>query len=358
MSRGRISKVCLLALSGLLAGCAGLEETEETEQVDTEQIESGSITTSSTCFSVQVPGSYTIKGTLVSPSSFSRAVLLVHGAAGSRDAMLGPAFYLAARGYGVFVIDRLGYGQSPYVGSGFELSLDTHVEATHQILQKIRAGAYRCDGGAGIAASSVFLGGQSLSAAIVEVYATRHNDVDGIISTGYSTFGPGQALLQQFGAHILPQINAGADYFTLFAYPNGVSPECVAGMFYAPGASSTIYNAICSQNAPGTVIDGLTPSGDTLSSLGSGAEIQANTGNVDAPILFVQADRDAFAPGAGGGPSGTEPNTQALEADHWRNTCNCEVSVTTRGTSAGHLWQFHYQALGLLDEVADWLDSN
>jgi pimeloyl-ACP methyl ester carboxylesterase len=257
----------------------------------------------------------------------------------------------------VFIVDRLGYGESAYGGSGFGLSIDAHIETTHQIVQQIRAGAYGCGKRNTVAASSVFLGGQSLGALIAEGYATRYDDVDGVISGGTSVAGLGLTFLINLETHILPQIFTGNDYFTLFPYgPDGFSQECVDGVFYTPGSS--VANVVCSQDAPGTIINGLTPSGDFLSAEAATIEVVLNTGNVESPILFVKADQDAFVPGAGGGPSGLEPDMQAAHVNHWQNNCNCEVSVTSGGTNAGHLWQFHFQGNSVLGQIADWLDAH
>jgi pimeloyl-ACP methyl ester carboxylesterase len=345
-----------MGLFGLVAGCASVAD-----DYDSQEIESRGFSRTDTCFSVQVPGetvTHTVHGTLVSKGDFDRAVLFIHGGAGSRDAWA-PANVLASRGYGVFTIDRLGYGESVYSGSGFALSVDAHVEITHQIVQEMRAGTYGCDGHATTAASGVFVAGQSLGGIIVELYATRYDDeVDGIISTGYSTFPPSATLIELFN-FVFPQILAGDDYVQLLPYDDdGFSQQCADWMFYAPGAFPLVVDTICSQDAPGTIIDGLTPSGDLLSVLAAGPAIQAGTSNVEAPVLFVQADHDAINTGAAGGPTGTEPDLQAAEASYWSDTCNCEVSVTHSGTLAGHLWQFHYQALSLFGEVADWLDSH
>jgi hypothetical protein len=256
----------------------------------------------------------------------------------------------------VFIVDRLGYGESVYGGSGFALSIDAHIEMTHQIVQQIRAGDYGCGDGHTEAASSVFLGGQSLGAIIVEGYVTRYDDVDGVISGGTSVAGLGQTFLNLIGTHLLPQVLAGNDYVTLFPYGDGFSQQCVDGVFYTPG--SRVADIVCSEDAPGTIIDGLTPAGDFLSTEAATIEVVLNTGNVESPILLVLADQDAFVPGAGGGPSGLEPNLQAAHVSHWQNSCNCEVSVTTGGTNASHLWQFHFKGHALLGQIADWLDSH
>jgi pimeloyl-ACP methyl ester carboxylesterase len=365
MARSRL----LLGLSVLLAGCAVLAEDTGDEETSIRVIER-----TDACFFVQVPGEtaqHTVHGELVTKGSFSRAVLLLHGAAGSRDVWTGlpkrpwwhvasapdASAFLAAHGYGVFVVDRLGYGESTYGGPGFALSIDAHIEMTHQIVQQIRAGTYGCSNGQ--AASSVFLGGQSLGALIVEGYATRYDDVDGVISSGTSVAGLGLTFQSLIETHLLPQVFAGNDYVTLFPYgPDGVSQQCVDGVFYEPG--SAVANIVCSEDAPGTIVNGLTPSGDFLSAEAATEEVFLNTGNVEIPILFVLADQDAFVPGAGGGPSGQEPDMQAFHVNHWQNSCNnCEVSVTSWGTrTAGHMWQFHFTGWTLLHQMASWLNSH
>ena len=117
----------------------------------------------------------------------------------------------------MFAIDRLGYGESRYErppGSGLLLTPDGYIEMTHQMVTQIRAGSYTdCAGKpAGRGAARVVLSGFSSGAAIVEGYATRYHDIDGIIPMSWSNQPQLSAAFQELIGVLAAQLAAGKDY--------------------------------------------------------------------------------------------------------------------------------------------------
>ena len=220
------------------------------------------------CFTVNNIGDpipATVRGTLFRstkrPRSSSTALLLQHGAVSERSAWSGGAPVvkgthdmarsLARNGYAVFAIDRLGYGESPYErpsGSGSLLTPDGYIEMTHQMVSQIRAGSYTdCAGKtAGRGATRVVLSGFSSGAAIVEGYATRHHDVDGIIPMSWSNQPQLSAAFQTLIGLLAPQLAAGKDYVEFFLDgADGYSEFCERFLFYAPGMRDDALEQLC-----------------------------------------------------------------------------------------------------------------
>ena len=187
----------------------------------------GQATAEDVCFTVNNIGDpipATVRGTLFRSKkelrSRSTAPLLQHGAVSERSAWSGgaPAIEdthdmarsLARNGYAVFAIDRLGYGDSPYQrppGSGSLLTPGGYIEMTHQMVTQIRAGSHTdCAGEAARrGAARVVLSGFSSGAALVESYATRYHDIDGIIPMAWSNQPQLSAAFQELLGVLGPQ---------------------------------------------------------------------------------------------------------------------------------------------------------
>jgi pimeloyl-ACP methyl ester carboxylesterase len=319
------------------------------------------------CFTVNNIGDpipSTVRGTLFR----STALLLQHGAVSERSAWSGgaPAIEgthdmarsLARKGYSVFAIDRLGYGGSRYErppGSGLLLTPDGYVEMTHQMVTQIRAGSYTdCAGEtAGRGAARVVLSGFSSGAAIVEGYATRHHDIDGIIPMAWSNQPELSAAFQSLVFDVLvPQLAAGRDYVEFFLDgADGYSESCERTFFYVPGVRDHALEQLCGRDYY-TETAFPTPSGE------AGIQaLQANTiatiGNVGpTPVLLVFSDRDALFPGPD--HHGTDPDLVTPEIAMWRNGCTCEASVCIQ-PNAGHVGLFHRTSEQLTNRILEWL---
>jgi pimeloyl-ACP methyl ester carboxylesterase len=329
------------------------------------------------CFTVNNVGDpipSTVRGTLFRSRkrfhSSSTALLLQHGAVSERSAWNGgapviegthdTARSLARRGYAVFAIDRLGYGDSPYErppGSGLLLTPDGYIEMTHQMVTQIRAGSYTdCAGkAAGRGAPRVVLSGFSSGGAIVEGYATRYHDIDGIIPMFWSNQPQLSAAFQELVGVLVPQLAGGRDYVEFFFDgADGYSEFCQRAFFYVPGVKARVLEQLCGPDYYAQTA-WPTPSGEAAL-----PALQANTvatiGNVGpTPVLLVFSDRDALFPGPE--RRGTDPDVVTPEIAMWRNGCNCEVSVYVQ-PDAGHVGTFHRTSKKVTRRILDWLDQH
>ena len=326
------------------------------------------------CFTVNNVGDpipSTVRGTLFRSIKRSRsrstALLLQHGAVSERSAWSGGAPIvkgthdmarsLARRGYAVFAIDRLGYGDSPYErppGSGLLLTPDGYIEMTHGMVTQIRAGSYTdCAGNlAGRGAASVVLSGFSSGGAIVEGYAARHHDIDGIIPVAWSNQPQLSAAFQELVGVLTPQLGAGRDYVEFFLDgADGYSEFCERFLFYRPGMKANALEQLCGTDYYAETAFP-TPGGE-----GVNLNLPAATiGNVGpTPVLLVFSDRDAAFPGPD--HHGFDPDVVTPEIAMWRNGCNCEVSVYIQ-PNAGHVGVFHRTSTRVTDRILDWLDDH
>lgn len=336
----------------------------------------GQVSETAVCFTVDFPGDTIpsiVRGTLYSTQKYDwdgRAVVLLHGAASDRSAWTGIAPFtpntahnLARRGYGVFAIDRLGYGESPYErppGLGYALSVDVQIETVRDVVTQIQEGSFlvsegSCEAGtlSGQTANSVFMAGHSSGALIAQAFATRYDDLAGIILMAWSSMGNGDALSWLVFNHIVPQIFGGNDYVSFVPYVDGYSLECENGFFNAPGVDPSVIETVCTEG-----FLNLTPSGEFISLDPIIAEVAANVGNTgDTATLYVQGSQDAFMPGPAGGPSGEETDIQTPEIEYWQDNCNCEVSVL-EALHAGHMIQAHRDMKSTSARIANWLDQH
>ena len=137
-----------------------------------------------------------------------------------------------------------------------------------------------------------------LGAAIIEGYATRHHDIDGIIPLSWSNQPQLSAVFQSLVFDVLvPQLAAGKDYVEFFLDgADGYSEFCERFLFYAPGMRDDALEQLC---GPVYYAETAfpTPSGEAAL-----PALQTNTvatiGNVGpTPALLVFSDRDAAFPG-------------------------------------------------------------
>ncbi|MBW3663123.1 MAG: alpha/beta hydrolase [Actinobacteria bacterium] len=330
------------------------------------------------CFTVHMPGDltpYQVAGTVFHTgdlSEVSTALLLQHGAVAERSSWDGAwphvkgarslARELAQAGYGVFAIDRLGYARSPYDpydGSGYGLTLYAYVEMTHEIVTQIREGTYRimrapCVAGSGVqagrGAEKVVLGGFSMGAALIELYATRYHDIAGIVPLVFSNHGVSDEFWEHYRDTVVPSLVASDSTDMGFSDYEG----CVRFLFHLDGARRRIVEQVCGPQYYGDLdrLNMRSPSGEVASGPGVSQDIKASVGLVGpTPVLLVFADRDALFPYKYGSPDVVSP-----EIEMWETRCNCPVSVYIQ-PDASHVSWFHDTAPEMFDAVIDWLDS-
>ena len=367
---------CIMASGVLFAGCGA-----ESSHVSEQSLESSSnVQDTEVCFTVQNPGDShdsQVSGTLFHTeyyTSTSTALLLLHGMVAERSVWNGGgselpglppmATLLAKEGYGVVAIDRLGHAESPYDGSGFALTSDGAVERAHQMVQQIRSGDFEVSSGTCNdrepntdlpGAANIVVMGASYGGILVSSYATRYDDIDGVVQMAVSNQGISLRFDRQIQEFILPQIEQDQDYVNFFATDeDGFSHDCEELMMYPPGTTPAHLERICGQEYYGNLEERTTPSGELASAEDMMAQTREEIGNVGpTPALLVFPDRDAFFPPP---DSGFEPDVVTPEIEMWESSCNCDVSVVFQ-EDAGHANWFHKSARDVVDDVTDWLVS-
>ena len=371
------ARVCAVAKTRSGARVTDRRKWCERVKVAPSRRHTGKVNAEDVCFTVNNTGdpvASTVRGTLFrstkKPRSTSTALLLQHGAVSERSAWSGGAPVikgthdmarsLASQGYAVIAIDRLGYGESPYErppGSGSLLTPDGYIEMTHQMVTQIRAGSYTdCAGkAAGRGAARVVLSGFSSGAAIVEAYATRYHDIDGIIPMAWSNQPELSATFQELIGVLAPQVAAGKDYGEFFLDgADGYSEFCERFLFYPSGMKAGALKQLCGPDYYAETAFP-TPSGEA-GIFALKATTTATIGNVGpTPALLVFSDRDAAFPGPD--HHGTDPDVVTPEIAIWRNGCNCEVSVYFQ-RDAGHVGLFHRTSKRVTNTILDWLDDH
>lgn len=367
---------CIMASGVVFAGCGG-----ESSHVSEQGLESSAaVQETEVCFDVRNPGDPAdsqVTGTLFHTdryASTSTALFLLHGMVAERSAWNGGgpelpglppmATNLAREGYGVFTIDRLGHAESPYDGSGFALTSDGAVARAHQMVQQIRSGDFDVSSGACNdrepntdlpGAANVVLMGFSYGGGLVGSYATRYDDIDGVVPIAWSNQGTSSRLVQHAQEFIIPQMELGQDHVNFFAADeDGFSHDCEELMMYAPGTTPYHLERICGPEYYGNLEERTTPSGEFGSLIDMMAQTRENIGNVGStPALLVFADQDVFFPPA---DTGHEPDVVTPEIEMWENRCNCDVSFAFQ-EDAGHASWYHKSARDVVDDVTDWLAS-
>jgi pimeloyl-ACP methyl ester carboxylesterase len=180
--------VALAALSTLAVVPAGADPTD------------ASIQTTEVSFTVQnlnrsklaCPadgGTYTVRGTLVTPAEIPDAITLwIHNSIGNRNTFLVPirdyhfANEMARLGHASLAIDQLGYGKSDRPADGHQVCPGSQADVMYQVMEHLRSGNY--EGDFNPAFERVAVGGFSIGAWQAELIGVSFPNVDGIIPIG------------------------------------------------------------------------------------------------------------------------------------------------------------------------------
>jgi pimeloyl-ACP methyl ester carboxylesterase len=333
--------------------------------------DSDGIQRSTVCFSVKNGtdvNSSAVTGTLFHRGRYtaaSKVILLNHGTASNRgwwdggaagDASPQTARLLASAGYVVITYDRLGFGESVYAGDPRTLTQFNSVLMMHQVITQIRTGTFTrtrvsedhrpaaaCPTGtqARFGMATVIIGGHSSGGVQVMNYATRYHDIAAVIvfnSAGPPTSPAGNDL---FSRVVNPQVAAGLPYVYFFGPdPSGISADCLALVFYEPGADAEVYNTNCAnQNR------GLTPVGDITTGIRSGTLARIGQHLMGStPLLLLISDHDAFV----------NVSAQDQQVSFFRQNADATTLIQP---NAGHASMFHRTAPQAVAGIVDWLAS-
>jgi len=308
------------------------------------------ITREPVTFTVQNPldpfYTFTIQGVLIRPTAgCTRSVLLaIHGLSYGKwawDFPLRPETYsvaqaLAARGYAMVAIDRLGYGDSYGTGrpgqpNGYSLTVEGYGDMTAQIATLLRAGIY---GGANPQPfAHVGLIGHSAGSEVVELAAGVFPKVaDVLIATGYThePFVDNFWLAREWSQD---NIRAAQDDYEYFETSPTIRAQDMHNLANADADVVALDNQLAN----------LTPSGEVFS-IGSQPSRWV-IGTIQIPTLLVLADKDALFP-----------------AHFGANEMNLFLAASDKtlqvAPNSGHAFMLDRNAGVANAGIADWLDAH
>lgn len=306
------------------------------------------VSTTEICFTVHVPGDptdYTVKGTLFDRFKFlpgRTTLLLQHGGFAERSSWDGGrptvteavrmAPMLTAINHNVVTVDRLGFGESPYPGSGYDLGKDAYSAMTGEMVQQLKDGTFRkakngsCANSKpqSYAAENVVLVGYSVGSGYSEHYALHGGaaNVEGVVSLAWANHGASAAFGGLVDALLVPQLLEGKDYVSV-ALPeeDGFSEATAGGLFWAPGIQPEALQQLCGPEYYLDPTKNVSPAAEVIDVLALMADNAAAVNNIgDLPILKIYSDHDVIFPNPDFlGYDGTEadlttPDIEAYEA--------------------------------------------
>lgn len=291
-------------------------------------------------------GSYTLRGTLVGSrravsgaDGGGRINVLVHDVGTGGWFWQAPqraydyAGALARRGELTLVLDRLGYDGSP-LDDGRATCLGAQADMLHQVIQRLYAGNYAFADGRGIApphALHVVVHGHAVGAAIAQLEAADHDDVDGLVLMSWSDTNASQRAVQEAGRQTLTCLG-GASYASY-----GETANDFASLLFADAVPSVLRRATALRNA--------VPCGDVTSLSGLLLASLATTGRIEVPVLLLFGSEDALnRPGS---------------ADRQAARFGASPSVTTRTfAGVGSALPLERKAPQVQRTVLRWLDRH
>jgi pimeloyl-ACP methyl ester carboxylesterase len=249
------------------------------------------------------------------------AVVLMHGLSYTKEAWDFPGYSvakaIAAAGYAVFAIDRLGYGESK-LDNGYHVTHEAYADMAHQIVGQLRGQGFE----------RVVLGGHSAGAGTTEFAAGVYGGVDAIMALGW---------------HHRPSNELGQDFFTGdyvraaqddYEYFLG-TPEHRADMFYTADADPAVVEA-------DTRAAVLTPSGEIFSIGKQPSRFVA--GNIKVPVFLQFGDSDRLF----------ELEYADMHAGEFFGSPSVTVDVVRE---AGHTFMLQKNGPAGAQRMADWLLS-
>src|SRR5437588_8685253 len=96
---------------------------------------------------------------------------------------------VAKKGQVSLTLDELGYGASGHPANGNETCQGAEADITHQIVQKLRHGAYMLGAGPGIEFTNVILAGHDIGGEVAESEAYSYEDINGLMLVTWADQG-------------------------------------------------------------------------------------------------------------------------------------------------------------------------
>jgi pimeloyl-ACP methyl ester carboxylesterase len=249
------------------------------------------------------------------------AVLLMHGLSYTKEAWDFPGYSvvqkLAAAGYAVFAIDRLGYGESK-LDNGHLVTHEAMAGMADQIVKQLRAQGFQ----------HVVLGGHSAGAGATELAAGAFGGVDAIMALGWH-HAPSEQIRKDFATHEIPE-GLRDDYVYFLG-----TPEHRAFMFYDENADRAVVEA----DKKAAV---LTPSGEILSIWKQPS--RSVVGNIKVPVFLQFADGDRIF----------EPEYAEMHKIEFVQSPSVTVDMVP---NAGHTFMLTKSGLAGTDRMVSWLRS-
>jgi hypothetical protein len=211
-----------------------------------------------------------------------------------------PAYDYASRladlGHISLVYDPLGYGVSDHP-PGSETCWGADADHTHQIVQRVRSGAYRVTGGPAVAFNKVVLASFYSAGLAAQPESYSYHDIDGLIVTSWAPQNFSTPHLQFAGA-ANAACAAGGEPASGDGGPSGytfVPPtEADFRAFFFHDAEDAIVNAVASTRAR-------VPCGEPQSAVQANLIDGVALRDVTVPVLLAFGTRDhAFDQPAGG----------------------------------------------------------
>jgi pimeloyl-ACP methyl ester carboxylesterase len=230
------------------------------------------------------------------------------------------------------------------------------------MIAQIREGSYEVLEGPAPppGAAGIVLGGQSMGAALSELYATRYQDIDGLVPFGWSNqmfVLPGASssmFVKILNEVVTPQLNAGADYIYFFpSEESNYSKYCEQAVYHVPGVDPDTLTQACANGLHNQV-----PVGELVGARPMAEEITANLSQVGTiPVLFMYGRQDNMVPGPQwGGLGGNDVDVMTPEIAHWKAQSRSRFLVYVIEETS-HDFPLHKSAERTVKEMSRWLKS-
>jgi pimeloyl-ACP methyl ester carboxylesterase len=248
---------------------------------------------------------------------------------------------MAKLGHVSLAIDRLGYDASGHP-QGHLNCLGSSADVAHQLVQSLRSGAYRVDGGEPVSADKVVLVGHDTGGIVAEIEAYSYDDIDGLVVWGWAEQGFSPWVLEQVPERLA--FCAGGGEEAESETPGG-------GYFHYPPTEEEVREAISGRMDPEVLETSIkmrnrNPCGDLVSAvyLSNHHENGMKLAEIEVPVLLVYSDDDLII---------TQEGAEQQPA-HFAGTDDLEFVVLD---DAGHFPMLETRAADRRQVIAGWLDS-